>query len=410
MTTPVLLDLAVALLVVAVVVLGARAGWRTGASRSVLSLAGMLAGLVLGLAASTWLVGEQLSVLLRLVLVAVCAVGGALVGSGLGGAVGDLLGRALSRLHLGLVDRGAGAVVRGLVALVVCSLVAGLSLALAPPSSALARSTALARLADAVPPARSVVDDVRQVLPTSAGGDLLALVPASSSASDAPDEAQLRAVAAQAGPSVVRVQAPVCGTSSRYSQGTGFTAAAQDGERFVITNAHVVGQARDVTVSGEQGESRARVVVADSAADIAVLAVDGDTGPALPLASGTASNGTPVVVLGHPEDGPLTATAGVVVQRLPVSTVDESTVVSGSLPLGSASDLREVYRLAADVKHGNSGSPLLTTDGTVVGVVNAAGLGASGTGYALLLDAVRADLATAASSSSTTTTGATGGC
>jgi len=409
MSDPVLLDLAVALLVVAVVVLGARAGWRTGASRSVLSLAGLLAGLVLGLAASTWLVGEQLSVLLRLVLVAACALGGALVGSGLGGAVGDMLGRALSRLHLGVVDRGAGAVVRGLVALVVCSLLAGLSLALAPPSSALARSTALARLADAVPPARSVVDDVRRVLPTAAGGDLLALVPASSSAADAPDEAQLRSVAALAGPSTVRVEAPVCGTAGRYSQGTGFVAAAQDGERFVVTNAHVVGQARDVTVSGEQGESRARVLVADSAADVAVLAVDGDTGPALPLASGTVGGGTPVVVLGHPEDGPLTATSGVVVQRLPVSTLDESTTASGGSTLDAASGLREVYRLAADVRHGNSGSPLLTTDGTVVGVVNAAGLGAPGTGYALLLDAVRADLATAASSTAATT-GAPGGC
>lgn len=412
MTSPVLLDLAIALLVLAVVVLGARAGWRTGASRSVLSLAGALAGLVIGLSVSTWLVGEHVSVLLHLLLVAVCAVGGALVGSSLGGAVGGLLGRALSRVHLGVVDRGAGAVVRGFVALVVCSLLAGLSLALAPASSALARSATLTRLADAVPPAQTVVDDVREALPTAAGADLLALVPASSAAAaSAPDEAQLRSVAAQVGGSVVRVEAPLCTGGGRYSQGTGFVAAADDGDSFVITNAHVVGQAREVTVEGAKGTSRARVVVADSSADIAVLAVDGATGAALPLASEPAANGTPVVVLGHPEDGPLTATAGVVLQRLPVSTIDDAST-------GIPSGLREVYRLAADVKHGNSGSPLLTTDGTVVGVVNASGLGTSGTGYALQLDAVRADLATATSSTTsqttsqtqTSTTGANGGC
>ncbi len=234
----------------------------------------------------------------------------------------------------------------------------------------------------------------------------MAREPASSTSSDAPDEAQLRAVAEQAGGSVVRVEAPVCGAAGRYSQGTGFVAAADDGGRFVVTNAHVVGDARDVSVEGARGTDRARVVVADSAADVAVLDVDGDTGPALPLASEPADNGTPVVVLGHPEGGPLTATAGVVVQRLPVSTVDEASVAPGNLP----SDLREVYRLAADVRHGNSGSPLLTTDGTVVGVVNAAGLGESGTGYALQLDAVRDDLATAASTSTSSTTGATRGC
>lgn len=401
-----LLDVAVAVLVVAAVLLAARAGWRSGASRSVLSLAGLVAGGVVGLALSAWLVGGHLSALVHLLLVAACALGGALVGSALGGAVGDLLGRGLSRLHLGLLDRTAGAGVRAVVALVVCSALAGLVLALAPPSSAVARSGVVSDLAGVVPPARSVVDDVRGALPTGAGDDLLSLVPApAGAAADAPSESVLRSVAGGAAASVVEVQAPTC-TAGRTSQGTGFVAASSSGQRFVVTNAHVVGSATRVTVQGAEGSRSARVVVDDPAADVAVLAVEGDAGPALALAGGDAANGTPAVVLGHPEGGPLTATGAVVLQRLPVV---EGTEAAGLMP-----GAREVYRLAADVRHGNSGSPLLDTSGTVVGVVNAVGLTGGGTGYALTLPAVRADLETAASGGSTTTTttdgGTSGGC
>lgn len=418
----VLLDVAVAVLVVAVVLLGARAGWRTGASRSVLSLAGLVAGAVVGLALSTWLVGEHLSALVHLLLVAVCVLGGALVGSALGGAVGDLLGRGLARLHLGLLDRTAGAGVRAVVALVVCSVLAGLVLAFAPPSSAVARSGVVSGLAGVVPqarslsgvvpPARSVVDDVRTALPSGAGDDLLALVPApASAAADAPGESVLRSVAGRAASSVVEVQAPSC-TPGRTSQGTGFYAEASSGQRFVVTNAHVVGSATRVTVEGQHGSEAARVVVDDPAADIAVLAVDGKTGPALTLASGNAANGTPAVVLGHPEGGPLTATGAVVLQRLPVvEGTDDGAGAAGLVP-----GMREAFRLAADVRHGNSGSPLLDTSGTVIGVVNAVGLTGDGTGYALTLPSVRADLEAAASdgasatTTTTTTSGATGGC
>ncbi|MBC3762740.1 CvpA family protein [Quadrisphaera oryzae] len=400
-----LLDVAVAVLVVAAVLLGARAGWRTGASRSVLSLAGLVAGAVVGLALSAWLVGGHLSALVHLLLVAACVLGGALVGSALGGAVGDLLGRGLSRLHLGLLDRTAGAGVRAVVALVVCSALAGLVLAFAPPSSAVARSSVVSDLADVVPPARSVVDDVRTALPTGAGDDLLALVPApAGAAADAPSGSSLRSVGERAAASVVEVQAPTC-TAGRTSQGTGFYAASSSGQRFVVTNAHVVGSATRVTVQGQQGSQAARVVVDDPTADVAVLAVDGKAGPALTLASGNAANGTPAVVLGHPEGGPLTATGAVVLQRLPVA---EGTESAGLMP-----GVREAFRLAAEVRHGNSGSPLLDTSGTVIGVVNAVGLTGDGTGYALTLPAVRADLEAAASGGSTTTTtdgGTSGGC
>ncbi|PWJ54925.1 Colicin V production protein [Quadrisphaera granulorum] len=411
----VLLDVAVVVLVVAAVILGARAGWRSGASRSVLSLAGLVAGAVVGLALSAWWVSEQLSPLVHLVLVAACVVGGALVGSALGGAAGDLLGRGLARLHLGLLDRTAGAGVRAVVAVVVCSLMAGLVTAFAPPSSAVARSSVVADLADVVPqarslsgvvpPARSVLDDVRGVLPAGAGDDLFAVVPATSSAAVAPSEAVVRRVGEGAAASVVKVVAPTC-RADQLAEGTGFWVAASSEQPFVVTNAHVVGSATRVVVEGERGREDARVVVDDRDADIAVLAVSGRSGPALSLASGTAANGTPAVVLGHPLGGPLTATSAVVVQRLPeVVEADGTDVLPGS---------REAFRLDADVQHGNSGSPLLDTSGTVIGVVNAAGLTGQGTGYALTLGPLRTDLATAAASagSMTTTTigGASSGC
>jgi S1-C subfamily serine protease len=48
--------------------------------------------------------------------------------------------------------------------------------------------------------------------------------------------------------------------------------------------------------------------------------------------------------------------------------------------------VREVYSLYARVRPGNSGGPLLSPDGAVVGVVFAKSLDADDTGYALTMD------------------------
>lgn len=53
---------------------------------------------------------------------------------------------------------------------------------------------------------------------------------------------------------------------------------------------------------------------------------------------------------------------------------------------------RDVYSLYATVRQGNSGGPLLTTDGKVSGVIFARSLDDKNTGYALTVDEIREDI------------------
>ncbi len=54
---------------------------------------------------------------------------------------------------------------------------------------------------------------------------------------------------------------------------------------------------------------------------------------------------------------------------------------------------RQVYALDADVQPGNSGGPLLSGDGPVIGVVFARGAEGEGRGYAMTTDELRPVLA-----------------
>lgn len=111
-------------LAVLIVVLAARSGWRNGASRLVLALLGLGAGAFAGVT-----VADRIDARWpqtgwnEVALVAGTVVVLAVVGAGLGGALGTALSRALNAVHLRVVDRAAGAVLRGGLAVLVLALV-----------------------------------------------------------------------------------------------------------------------------------------------------------------------------------------------------------------------------------------------------------------------------------------------
>jgi hypothetical protein len=160
---------------------------------------------------------------------------------------------------------------------------------------------------------------------------------------------------------VVEVYNTACRTA-----GSGFI--AEPG--YVVTNAHVVAGASRPFVVERGRELRARVVVFAPKADIAVLRVGGLAGAGLPFSSATIEPGTPAFVLGFPEGASLTATDAAVTRALSVGRNLAGEVV----PL-------EGYRLRAQVRHGNSGGPVVLEGGQVVGVI-ASGNGRN-VGYAV---------------------------
>ncbi|WP_327289613.1 MarP family serine protease [Streptomyces sp. NBC_01198] len=179
--------------------------------------------------------------------------------------------------------------------------------------------------------------------------------------------------------SIVKVvgTAPSCG---KVLEGSGFVFAKDR----VMTNAHVVGGVSEPTVQvGGKGKLHdARVVLYDWRRDIAILDVPGLDAPELHFATADEQSRDDAIVAGFPENGAFDVRAARVRDRIEANGPD--IYHRGTVH-------RDVYSLYATVRQGNSGGPLLTTDGRVAGVVFAKSLDDANTGYALTADEVAPD-------------------
>jgi S1-C subfamily serine protease len=180
--------------------------------------------------------------------------------------------------------------------------------------------------------------------------------------------------------STVRTVTPF-GARDGESIGTGFV-VGENG--LIVTNQHVVEGASSVTVTLSSGDRLSATVVAeDRDHDLVVLDVDGAALSALPLGSSDGLKvGETVVAIGHALDldGGPSVTAGI------VSSLDRAIDVRDATGVRSYEGLLQTD---AALNHGNSGGPLLTLDGRVVGVNVAGGEGVENIGFAIPIDAAR---------------------
>ena len=193
--------------------------------------------------------------------------------------------------------------------------------------------------------------------------------------------------------SVVRIlgNAPSC---SRTQEGSGFVVAPQR----VLTNAHVVAGVRwpTVQVDGRGPRLPARVVLFDPTLDVAILDVPDLAVPPLPLSTAAQPAGTGAEAAGYPQNGPFTLSPAVV-----RSTIAAATPARGTLGRST----QQIYQLAALIKPGNSGGPLITPTGQVIGVVFARSAQNLTIGYALTAAQVALAVTDAGSLSQKVSTG-----
>jgi S1-C subfamily serine protease len=123
------------------------------------------------------------------------------------------------------------------------------------------------------------------------------------------------------------------------------------------------------------------VVLFDPDSDLAVIQVPGLN--AQPFGFSDASRGTEGTVIGYPEGGP---------ERLVPAVVNGKIIANGRDIFGDNAVSRHILVISADVKPGNSGGPLIDTEGRVIGLVYAESLSQSGQGFALSLDEIKPDL------------------
>jgi S1-C subfamily serine protease len=193
------------------------------------------------------------------------------------------------------------------------------------------------------------------------------------------------------GPGVAFIQAEGVSDSSVFGQeggtatGSGFVV---DEDGTILTNAHVVDGADEVTVSFEEGGDSidAEVRGVDPDTDLAVLKIDpGEVENLTVLPLGDSSGlevGDPVVAIGNPFGLQRTVTTGIV------------SALQRQIDAPSGFSISNVIQTDASINPGNSGGPLLDGQGRVIGInsqiaTGGGGQGSVGIGFAVPINTAK---------------------
>jgi len=380
MTSSQWLDIAI----LAVALIAAISGWRSGAPGSLLALVGVVLGAVAGVLLAPHVVshvsGPRTKLFATLFLILAFVVIGEIAGVVLGRAVRG----AIRNPTLRIFDSVVGVALQ-LVLVLTASWLLGTALISSPqPNLAAAvRGSQVIAEVEGVAPSwlRSVPNRLSALWETAGLHDVLKpFGPTSTVNVDVPDPALATSpVVALTRPSVVKVRgvAPSC---QKVLEGSGFVVAPNR----VMSNAHVVAGSESVTVEVDGQTHDASVVSYDPNADISILDVPNLPSAPLQFAEGEAPSGTDGIVMGYPGGGDFTATP---------SRVREIIELQGPDIYRSTTVTREVYTVRGTVRQGNSGGPMINRGGKVLGVVFGAAVDDVDTGFVLTANEVARQMA-----------------
>ena len=161
-------------------------------------------------------------------------------------------------------------------------------------------------------------------------------------------------------------------------QGSGFII---DSDGMILTNAHVVQQADQVSVNLKDGRTfDGRVLGADTVTDLAVIKVQGNNLPTVPLGdSDEVKVGDWAIAVGNPLGLDNTVTLGII-----------STLSRPSSKVGIPDKRLDFLQTDAAINPGNSGGPLLNDRGEVIGINTAIRADANGIGFAIPVNKAKA--------------------
>ena len=168
---------------------------------------------------------------------------------------------------------------------------------------------------------------------------------------------------------------------NRSSNGTGFV-IYEDG--YIVTNWHVIDSSEKIKIVTSDGnEYNARIIGKDEYYDVALLKIDLDASVRLPSVEFADSDkieiSDPVITIGNPFGLGKTVTAGIISYK--------GRNLSGKISeLGENSHLVSYIQTDAAVNYGNSGGPLFSANGKVIGMITvfaSDGLRSTGINFAI---------------------------
>lgn len=383
-------------LVILVLFAYAISGYIQGFVTNLVATVGLLVGGLLAISLIPKVMGDRTPTVTSSLIALAAVIGAAAIGQAIGTYVGSDIRDGLVWRPLRWVDAVGGSAL-SMVAVLCAAWALGYAVSgtQIPVVASAVRGSAILDRVDKVMPsqATAVLDAFNEVLDTNLfprylepfeNEEIVAVGPPDPSSLSTPG---VRAAA----DSVVKIIGSA--SCNRGIEGSGFV---YETDR-IMTNAHVVAGVTDPFVVIGQRRVRADVVLFDPDLDVAVLAVDGLGVQPLDFdTSGRA--GDSAAILGYPENGPFDARAARIRKEQPLRSPDI---------YNRGQVVRQTYSVRGLVRSGNSGGPLISEGGDVMGVIFAASITDKSTGYALTAAQVGED---AESGVRNSTEVSTGGC
>lgn len=377
-----------------VLVAYAVSGYVQGFVVNLIATIGLLVGGLLAVAIVPKLLSSDTPTLGSSLLALGLVVGAGAVGQGIGTYVGTDLRNGLKWRPLRSVDAVGGSLL-SMVAVLCAGWALGYSVSgtTIPYLSTASRDSVILDRVDDVMPARatSLLRSFNEVLDANLfpryidpfeSEDIKPVAP--------PDAATLASDGVRkASGSVVKILGEA--SCQRGIEGSGFAYA----EGRVMTNAHVVAGVSNPFVVVDGQRTSARVVLFDRKLDVAVLAVNRTDLAPLDFDTGGKA-GQSAAILGFPENGPFDARAARIRSTMRLRSPDI---------YDRGQVVRETFSVRGLVRSGNSGGPLVSEDGDVLGVIFAASITDESTGYALTATQVADDARTGIAATSPVSTG-----
>jgi S1-C subfamily serine protease len=367
-------------------------GREIGFVRQACSTIGFFGGLFLGAWLQSYTVKLANTPSGRAVITLITTVGCAMLFLTIGEIVGIYLKQRVVLRRINTIDVQLGAVISIITVLISSWLLASLlsSLPLQGVNDSVKRSHIVRSLNRVLPSAPNLIADLGKLIdPNGFPQVFIGSEPNPPSNIDLPSLGVLRNAVQADRASVVKLEGQGCGG---VVEGSGFVV----GSNLVATNAHVVAGIRHPYVIDSNGTHSGTVIGFDSNLDFAVLRVPNLAGKSLVISHKHVSPGTAAAVLGYPGGGGFSANVAAVLDQF---------TASGRNIYGRGATTRDVYELRARIIPGNSGGPLVATDGTVIGVIFAESTSFQNVGYALTTSQVTTGINQAAAGNHAVSTG-----